>query len=103
MSLLLIFQSLGILVKEPTAIKPTIQEVFDAKPTLAIEDILPTNLLVENAQPKNINVEDTQPKSQLFQPTHSQLFEQVLTVGMATGIPPHTYPELGTVESPFSP
>lgn len=71
---------------------------------LMVEDTKPKNIQVFDAKPSNSLVEDTKPKNvgaATFET--EQLYTQVLGAGMYMGIPPHTYPEAGTVISSFSP
>lgn len=70
-------------------------KIVDAKPkNFSVEDVLPNNEMVSDAKPKMIG-----PDAGLV----DQLYDQVITAGMYMGIPPFTYPEAGTVSSPFSP
>lgn len=69
--------------------------VVDVKPQNEIAiDILPRNTFTIDILPK-ANVSDSQ--------SMDQLYNQILTAGMYTGIPGITYAETGTVQSPFSP
>lgn len=62
------------------------------------------NLGVIDTKPKNAQVIDTRPKNTSINVEFTnRVYEQVLTAGMYMGIPPFTYPEAGTVQSPFSP
>lgn len=61
------------------------------------------NKMVEDVKPENIVVQDVLPKNLLVDNINDRLYEQVLSAGMYMGIPPHTYPTAGTVQSPFSP
>ena len=61
------------------------------------------NQIVEDVKPENIVVQDVLPKNLLVENISDRLYTQVLSAGMYMGIPPHTYPEAGTVQSPFSP
>ena len=56
-----------------------------------------------NVKPKVGEMIDVKPKIGNLADNPNRLYEQVLTAGMYMGIPPHTYPTIGTVLSPFSP
>lgn len=70
---------------------------------LRVEDIKPSNLAVLDVKPSNSLVVDAKPKNLAISTEVDRLYTQVLTEGMYMGIPPFTYPEAGTIESPFSP
>ena len=64
---------------------------------------MPKNLQVVDIKPKTDLIINAKPKNDATRTEFTnQLYEQVLTAGMYMGIPPHTYPSAGTVQSPLS-
>lgn len=62
------------------------------------------NSQVLDQKPLNSSVDNTAPLNSGARIAEIDiLYAQVLTAGMYMGIPPFTYPEAGTVQSPFSP
>ena len=70
------------------------QRVFDEKPKV---------LKVFDEKPNALKVFDEKPTTDQLGVETNRLYQQILTAGMYMGIPPHTYSEAGTVNSPFSP
>ena len=66
---------------------------------------MPKSFIVEDIKPKNEAVIDILPKNLMGvgENLGDQLYEVVLGAGMYMGIPPHTYPVAGPVQSPYSP
>jgi hypothetical protein len=66
-------------------------------------DQRPTNSSVKDPKPTLDSVTDPKPSMTFNTSSNDVLYTQVLTKGMYMGIPPFTYSEAGTVQSPFNP
>ena len=65
---------------------------------------MPKNIDIIDYKPVNAGVIDYKPNNNSFNLDFSnQVYEQTLSAGMYMGIPPFTYPETITINSPFSP
>ena len=66
--------------------------------------IKPQNEAVIDILPKNNKIQDIAPKMRNFASSDTeQYYTVILGAGMYMGIPPHTYPTAGTVQTSFSP
>ena len=70
----------------------------------SVVDVKPQNEIASDILPFNQSTVDVLPKGKtIIDQSVDQLYSQVLTAGMYTGIPGITYAETGTVQSSFSP
>lgn len=66
-------------------------------------DAKPVNFLVVDRKPGNFLVIDTKGKNNIVSGNENRLYTTTLTAGMYMGIPPFTYPETTSFDTPYAP